>query len=158
MGIVSPTEQHVIAVVYGLFAGGIIYRELKWEDIKFAFAETVRTSGRIFIVIGAAKLYTVMLTTAGFDKWVAKTMLGFSTNPTVILIMILLIFFIVTMFMESIATLTLFMPILYPMLWAWASTHRAQRSDHRGHRHWSGHSPGGHVYLRCLRPDGYDCW
>ena len=42
-------------------------------------------------------------------------MLGFSTNPTVILIMILLIFFIVTMFMESIATLTLFMPILYPI-------------------------------------------
>ena len=78
MGIVSPTEAGVIAVVYGLFAGGIIYRELKWEDIKFAFAETVRTSGRIFIVIGAAKLYTVMLTTAGFDKWVAKTMLGFS--------------------------------------------------------------------------------
>ena len=61
------------------------------------------------------RLYTVMLTTAGFDKWVAKTMLGFSTNPTVILIMILLIFFIVTMFMESIATLTLFMPILYPI-------------------------------------------
>ena len=115
MGIVSPTEAGVIAVVYGLFAGGIIYRELKWEDIKFAFAETVRTSGRIFIVIGAAKLYTVMLTTAGFDKWVAKTMLGFSTNPTVILVMILLIFFIVTMFMESIATLTLFMPILYPI-------------------------------------------
>lgn len=70
MGIVSPTEAGVIAVVYGLFAGGIIYRELKWEDIKFAFAETVRTSGRIFIV---------------------------------------------TMFMESIATLTLFMPILYPI-------------------------------------------
>ena len=115
LGIVSPTEAGVIAVVYGLFAGGIVYRELKWEDIKFAFAETVRTSGRIFIVIGAAKLYTVMLTTAGFDKWVAKTMLGFSSNPTVILIMILLIFFIVTMFMESIATLTLFMPILYPI-------------------------------------------
>ena len=114
-GIFTPTEAAAVSVVYGLFAGGIIYRELKWEDIKFAFAETVRTSGRIFIVIGAAKLYTVMLTTAGFDKWVAKTMLGFSTNPTVILIMILLIFFIVTMFMESIATLTLFMPILYPI-------------------------------------------
>ena len=114
-GKVSPTEAGVIAVVYGLFAGGVIYRELKWEDIKFAFCETVRVSGRIFIVIGAAKLYTVMLTTAGFDKWMANTMLGFSTNPTVILIMILLLFFIVTMFMESIATLTLFMPILYPI-------------------------------------------
>lgn len=114
-GIVSPTEAGVIAVVYGLFAGGIIYKELKWKDIKFAMVETVKTSGKIFIVIAAAKLYTVMLTTAGFDKWLAGKMLGFTTNPTIILIMILLIFFIVTMFMESIATLTLFMPILYPI-------------------------------------------
>lgn len=115
LGIVSPTEAGVIAVAYGLFAGGIIYRELTWEDIKFAFMDTVRVSGRIFVIIGAAKLYTIMLTTAGFDKWVADTMLGVSTNPTVILIIILLIFFIVTMFMESIATLTLFMPILFPI-------------------------------------------
>lgn len=65
MGIVSPTEAGVIAVVYGLFAGGIIYRELKWEDIKFAFAETVRTSGRIFIVSAQQSCTSVMLTTAG---------------------------------------------------------------------------------------------
>lgn len=115
LGIVSPTEAGVIAVAYGLFAGGIVYRELTWSDIKFGILDTVKVSGRIFVVIGAAKLYTVMLTTAGFDKWMAKTMLGFSTNPTVILIMILLLFFIVTMFMESIATLTLFMPILFPI-------------------------------------------
>jgi len=114
-GLVSPTEAGAIAAAYGLFAGGIIYRELKWEDIKSALKETVKTSGRIFVVIGAAKLFTVMLTTAGFDKWVASTLLGISTNPTVILIIILLIFFVVTMFMESIATLTLFMPIIYPI-------------------------------------------
>ena len=42
-------------------------------------------------------------------------MLGVSSNPTIILIMILLLFFIVTMFMESIATLTLFMPIIFPI-------------------------------------------
>lgn len=114
-GVVSPTEAGAIAVVYGLIAGGLIYKELKWTDIKYCFVETARTSGKIFIVIGAAKLFTVMLTTAGFDKWLTKTMLGFSTNPTVVLIMILLIFFIVTMFMESIATLTLFMPVIYPI-------------------------------------------
>ncbi len=114
-GIVSSTEAGVIAVVYGLFAGGVVYRELKWEDIKFAICETVRTSGKIFVVIGTAKLYTVMLTTAGFDKWIAAKMIGISTNPTVILIIILLLFFVVTMFMESIATLTLFMPILFPI-------------------------------------------
>ena len=114
-GIVSPTEAGAIAVAYGLIAGGLIYHELKLGDIVYALKETVKTSGRIFVVIGAAKLFTVMLTTAGFDKWVANTLLGISTNPTVILIIILLIFFVVTMFMESIATLTLFMPIIYPI-------------------------------------------
>ena len=114
-GIVSPTEAGAIAVLYGLICGGLVYRELKWADIKFALAETVRVSARIFVVIGGAKLYTIMLTTAGFDKWLTSTMLSFSTNPTVILIMILLLFFIVTMFMESIAALTLFMPIIFPI-------------------------------------------
>ena len=114
-GIVSPTEAGAIAVAYGLIVGGIVYRELNLQDLKFAFTETVRVSGRIFVVIGAAKLFTVMLTTAGFDKWLTGIMLRVSDNPTVILIMILLLFFFVTMFMESIATLTLFMPIIYPI-------------------------------------------
>lgn len=114
-GLVSPTEAGAIAVIYGLVVGGLVYREFKWEDMKFAFCETVRVSGRIFVVIGAAKLFTILLTTAGFDRWLTGAMLGISDNPTVILIMILLLFFIVTMFMESIATLTLFMPIIFPI-------------------------------------------
>lgn len=114
-GVVSPTEAGAIAVVYGLFCGGIVYKELKLEDIKFCFTETVRVSARIFVVIAGAKLYTILLTTAGFDRWLTGVMLGVSTNPTVILAMILLLFFFVTMFMESIAALTLFMPIVFPI-------------------------------------------
>ena len=114
-GIVSPTEAGAIAVVYGLICGGLVYKELTLKDLKFCFTETVRVSARIFLVIGAAKLYTIMLTVAGFDKWLTGVMLGFSTNPVVILIMILLLFFVVTMFMESIAALTLFMPIIFPI-------------------------------------------
>ena len=114
-GIVSPTEAGAIAVLYGLICGGLVYRELKWADLKFAFIETVRVSARIFVVIGGAKLFTIMLTTAGFDKWLTGVMLGISSNPNVILIMILLLFFVVTMFMESIAALTLFMPIIFPI-------------------------------------------
>lgn len=117
-GIVSPTEAGAIAVVYGLVVGKFVYHAITWADLKFAFKETVRISGRIFIIIGSAKLFTIMLTTAGFDKWLTAKMLGFTTNPTIILIMILLLFFIVTMFMESIATLTLFMPIIFPIAMA----------------------------------------
>ena len=114
-GLVSPTEVGVIAVAYGLIAGGLIYKELKLPALIDSLKETIKTSARIFVVIGAAKLFTVMLTTAGFDKWVANTMLGLSTNPTVITIIILLIFFVATMFMETNAALMLFLPIMYPI-------------------------------------------
>ncbi|HAV00701.1 MAG: TRAP transporter large permease [Lachnospiraceae bacterium] len=117
-GIVSPTEAGALAVLYGLLVGKFVYHAITLEDLKFAFKETVRVSARIFTVIGSAKLFTIMLTTAGFDKWMTDRMLGISENPVVILIMILLLFFIVTMFMESIATLTLFMPIVFPIAMA----------------------------------------
>ena len=114
-GFVSPTEAAVIAVVYGLVVGLFIYRELKWKDIVEALKETVRTSAKIFILIGAAALFTKLLTTAGFHIIVKDFLLSISTDPTVILIIILGIILVVTTFMESIATLTLLMPVLYPV-------------------------------------------
>ncbi|MGI6778444.1 MAG: TRAP transporter large permease [Acetivibrionales bacterium] len=114
-GFVSPTEAGVIAVVYGLIVGGLVYRELKWQDIKEAMLNTARTSGKIFIIIGTAALFTKLLTTAGFHIAVKDLLLSISTNPTVILIIIMLIILVVTTFMESIATLTLLMPVLYPV-------------------------------------------
>jgi len=114
-GFVSPTEAGVIASLYGLFVGGIVYKELKWEDIRFALMETCKTCGRIFILIGTAALFTKLLTIAGFHLHVQRFLLSFSTDPTVILITILIIILIVTCFMESIATLLLLMPVLYPV-------------------------------------------
>jgi tripartite ATP-independent transporter DctM subunit len=114
-GVVSPTEAGVIAVIYGLIVGGIVYKELKWDDIKEAMMNTAKTSGKIFIIIGTASLFTKLLTTAGFHIVVKDFLLSISTNPTVILLLTLLIILLVTTFMETNATLTLLMPVLYPV-------------------------------------------
>jgi tripartite ATP-independent transporter DctM subunit len=115
-GMVSPTEAGVIAVVYGLLVGGLLYRELSWKDIWASLYETARVSAKVFIIIGSAALFTKILTTAGFHLYVRNFLLGISTNPTVILCVICLIMLIVTTFMESIAALTLLMPVLYPVV------------------------------------------
>ncbi len=114
-GVVSPTEAGVIAVIYGLIVGGLIYRELKWKDILSSLLETSKTCGKIFILIGSAALFTKLLTTAGLHLIIQDFLLSISTNPTVILICVLLIILVVTCFMESIATLTLLMPVLFPV-------------------------------------------
>lgn len=114
-GVVSPTEAGVVAVVYGLLVGGLLYRELTLKDIWDALYDTARVSAKVFIIIGAAALFTKLLTTAGFHIYVRNAMLGISTSPTVIMIIVIIIMLIVTTFMESIAALTLLMPVLYPV-------------------------------------------
>ena len=116
MGVVSPTEAGVVAVVYGLVVGGLFYRELSWRDIWGALLDTAKTSAKVYIIIGAAALFTKLLTAAGFHVLVRNYLLGISTNPTVIMIIIIIIMLIVTTFMETIATLTLLMPVLYPVV------------------------------------------
>jgi tripartite ATP-independent transporter DctM subunit len=115
-GFVSPTEAGVIAVLYGLLVSSLIYRELSWKDIKTGLIETGRTCGKIFILIGAGALFSKLLTSAGFHIAVQNLLLSITTDPTLMLILNLLIILIVTCFMDSIATLTMLMPVLYPVI------------------------------------------
>ncbi|MCC8189753.1 MAG: TRAP transporter large permease [Planctomycetes bacterium] len=115
-GMVSPTEAGVIAVVYGLLVGGLLYRELTIKDIWVALYLTAKTSAKVYIIIGSAALFTKILTTAGFHLTVRNSLLGISTNPTVIMLIIIAIMLVVTTFMETIASLTLLLPVLYPVV------------------------------------------
>jgi tripartite ATP-independent transporter DctM subunit len=115
-GMVSPTEAGVVAVVYGLFAGGVLYRELSFRDIGWALYETAKTSCKVFIIIGTASLFTRILTTAGFHIMVRDFLLAISTDPVVVMVLVLIIMLIVTTFMETVATITLLVPVLYPVI------------------------------------------
>jgi len=117
-GAVSPTEAGAVAVIYGLIVGGLVYKDLTLDDIKQAMVETAKTSAKVFIIVGTAALFTKLLTTAGFHLFVKDLLLSISTNPTVILLITLGIILVVTTFMEVNATITLFMPVLYPVIQA----------------------------------------
>jgi tripartite ATP-independent transporter DctM subunit len=115
-GFVSPTEAGAIAVLYALIVSGLVYHELHWKDIVTGFFETARTCGKIFILIAAGSLFTKILTGAGFHIIIQNWLLSITNNPTVMLIMTLLIILFVTCFMDTIATLTMLMPILFPVI------------------------------------------
>jgi len=112
-GTVSPTEVALVAVLYALIIGKFVYKELDWKNFKSALVGTVKTTAKIFIVVGCAQVFGKLLTVAGFDQMVANALLGISDNPTVILLIILGIFLIVGMVMEAISLIVLFMPIFY---------------------------------------------
>jgi tripartite ATP-independent transporter DctM subunit len=114
-GFVSPTEAGALAVLYALIVSGFVYRELHWKDLKQAMIDTGKTCGKIFILIGCGSLFTKILTGAGFHLIIQHWLLSITHSPTIMLILILLIVLFVTCFMDTIATLTMLMPILFPV-------------------------------------------
>ena len=61
LGIVTPTEAGVLAVVYALILGMGIYRDLKPLDMPGVLMETTLATGSVMFVIGAASTFSWIL-------------------------------------------------------------------------------------------------
>lgn len=115
VGIFTPTEAGAVAVTYALLAGVVIYKELTFPFILECLWNTAISTAKVFFVIATAGLYTWLLTANGFPMLVGNFLLSITTSPTVMMALIVAILLGITSFMESIATLVLLLPILFPV-------------------------------------------
>lgn len=114
-GIFTPTEAAVIAVVYGLVAGLLLYRELKIKDLPAVFANSALTTATILIIVGTATAFGRLLTIEQIPNQVAQAMLSISENPIVIILLITVLLLIVGCFMDTLAAIIILTPILLPI-------------------------------------------
>ncbi len=114
-GIFTPTEAAVIAVVYGLIAGLLLYRELKIKDLPSVFANSALTTATILIIVGTATAFGRFLTIERIPDQVAQAMLAISESPIVIILLITLLLLIVGCFMDTLAAIIILTPILLPI-------------------------------------------
>ncbi|WP_216829145.1 TRAP transporter large permease [Alkalihalobacterium elongatum] len=114
-GIFTPTEAAVIAVVYGLVAGMILYRELKIKDMPKVFIDAALTTATILIIVGTATAFGRLLTVQQIPNQVAQAMLNISENPIVIILLITILLLIVGCFMDTLAAIIILTPILLPI-------------------------------------------
>ncbi|WP_078428426.1 TRAP transporter large permease [Alkalihalobacterium alkalinitrilicum] len=114
-GIFTPTEAAVIAVVYGLVAGMILYRELKVKDMPKVFIDAALTTATVLIIVGSATAFGRLLTVQQIPNQVAEAMLNISENPTVLILLITFLLLIVGCFMDTLAAIIILTPILLPI-------------------------------------------
>lgn len=114
-GIFTPTEAAVIAVVYGLIAGLLLYGELKIKDLPSVFANSALTTATILIIVGTATAFGRFLTIERIPDQVAQAMLSISESPIVIILLITLLLLIVGCFMDTLAAIIILTPILLPI-------------------------------------------
>ena len=109
-GFVTPTEASILAVVYGIFVGFFIYKELTIPRLIESMKSTVTSSAGIMVLVGMANVFAYILTKEQIPQMVADAMLSLTSNKYIILILINLLLVFVGMFMETIAA------ILFPVL------------------------------------------
>lgn len=117
-GVFTPTEASIVAAVYGLLVGLLVYRQLTWRTIYRALLNAVLVGGSVTIIVGLASGFGRLLTQYQIPQQLAAFTLGLSHNAFVVLMIINVGLIIIGTFMETLATIILLTPILLPLVTA----------------------------------------
>jgi tripartite ATP-independent transporter DctM subunit len=120
LGVATPTEAGVVACVYALFLGVVVYREIKLRDLYVLLVEAVEATAIPVFIIAAGTVFGFALTIAGFGFIVRDAVTGFTADPLVFLIVVVAIFFVVGLFVEGTTAMLIFVPVFAPMVQSFA--------------------------------------
>jgi tripartite ATP-independent transporter DctM subunit len=115
-GMFTPTEAAVVAVIYAFILGKFVYRELSWKDIHTALRESVRDSALIGLIIAAAALYGNLVVRAQIPQMVLESLGSYITSAAMALLILNIFLLIIGCFMETLAAITILMPVIMPLL------------------------------------------
>lgn len=115
-GIFTPSEVGSFAVVYGLIVGMIIYREL---DVKTFFKHTLDDSindvGSVMYIIAMSQIFGYGMVWEKTPEKLASFLLNISTNPYVLMTVIVLFLVFAGLFIDATALILMLTSVLLPV-------------------------------------------
>jgi tripartite ATP-independent transporter DctM subunit len=114
-GIFTPTEAAIAACFYALILGLVVYRTLSWRRLLRVSMDTIETTAVILFIVAGASIFAWILTSTRTAEAFASIILMISENPIIVLLLINLILLIVGCFLETIAAITILVPVLLPI-------------------------------------------
>ena len=113
VGWFTPTEGAAIGAVLGLILG--IFKGMRWPDIYEAVLAVAKTSVPIMVLLFAAQLYARVLALAGVGTAVQNFFIGTGLDPWQILAVMVIIWFVMGMLIDSVSIMLLTVPIFAPI-------------------------------------------
>jgi TRAP-type C4-dicarboxylate transport system permease large subunit len=115
-GLFTPTEAAVAASAWALFLGFVWYRTLTWRMLIKVSMETIETTATVLFIVAAASIFAWVLTTTQVTEAIAGWVLSISSSPAVFLLLANLFLLFVGCFMETIAAITILVPVFMPII------------------------------------------
>lgn len=117
-GMFTPTEAAVIAVVYSLIIGVFVYKELDKEKIYRALYDTVVINGITTFMVGFSMAFAGYLSLQQLPAAIASTLLGITTNPILLLLIINAFLLVLGCLIDNIPATIILSPVLLPVVLA----------------------------------------
>jgi tripartite ATP-independent transporter DctM subunit len=115
LGVATPTELGALTVVYATGLG-FLYRDLTVAKLLRCLSETLVTSGVLIFIMSAALPFGWIISVNNVPAQLAGLILGWTTNPLVVLMIINIFLLVVGCFMETTAILLIAVPALLPLI------------------------------------------
>jgi C4-dicarboxylate transporter DctM subunit len=114
-GVFTATEAGMVASFYGMIVGFFIYRSLKISDFSELFLGAAKNSASILLITGMAYVTGWMLARLQFPRATMNFLVSLTDSSNVFLLLIIIFFMLLGCFMDTIAALVIFVPILLPI-------------------------------------------
>ncbi|WP_404288712.1 TRAP transporter large permease [Glutamicibacter arilaitensis] len=114
-GVFTPTESAAIAVVYCLILG-FVYRAIKVRDLPEILLNATKTTAIVMLLVGVSTAMSWLMSFARIPDMISDGLLSLTENPTLILIMMMVILLLVGTFMDPTPAILIFTPIFLPIV------------------------------------------
>jgi TRAP-type C4-dicarboxylate transport system permease large subunit len=116
LGWFTPTEAAVAAVMWSLFLGLVRYRSMTMKSLAKATFDTIETTASVLFIVTAASIFAWLLTVSQAAAALSNLIFSITDNKWVFLILVNLLMLFVGCFLDTIAAITILVPILLPIV------------------------------------------
>lgn len=116
LGVCTASESAGIAVLYSLFLGFFVYKELKLKDLIPIFKRTLITSSSIMLIVGFTMIFTWILSVEQMPVILGNFYLGLNMSMFLNLIILVLFILLIGTVVDVVPSILLLSPVLLPIM------------------------------------------
>jgi len=113
-GAFTPTEAAAVAAFYAMLLAAFVYRALNWKGLYAVFAESLRSSTVVMLLIAAAFVINYAVTAEQIDQALAAWIKSMDLTPIQFMLLINVLFIILGCLIDTGTLLLVLVPVLLP--------------------------------------------
>jgi C4-dicarboxylate transporter DctM subunit len=114
-GVFTPTEAAVVAAVYAMLAGGLIYREITPAFLYRALVRTGLVTGVVMLMIAGANILSWLMTVERVPHAMARLIQDFGGGQSVFILLSVAAFLVLFALLDGLPGMLMITPVFVPL-------------------------------------------